>query len=129
MGSCREYLFNDQVRLKKYFYVLRPLFAIRYVEAGVGIPPIEFRKLVDAVAPAHLKPGTSKLLEIKSRTKELGLGEPAPEIGEFIETELERHGNFFSGEGRLDIHEKTEVIEELNEIFRDCLVQSWSEPT
>lgn len=28
-GNAREYLFKGQVRLKKYFYVLRPLFAIR----------------------------------------------------------------------------------------------------
>lgn len=30
-GNAREYLFEDRVRLKKYFYVLRPLFAIRHV--------------------------------------------------------------------------------------------------
>jgi len=28
-GNAREYLIKDKVRLKKYFYVLRPLLAIR----------------------------------------------------------------------------------------------------
>ena len=30
-GNAREYVFKDKVRLKKYFYVLRPLLAIRYI--------------------------------------------------------------------------------------------------
>lgn len=36
--NAREYLFRDKVKLKKYFYVLRPLLAIRYIEEGRGIP-------------------------------------------------------------------------------------------
>ena len=126
--NAREYLFKDQVRLKKYFYVMRPLFAIRYVEAGLGIPPVEFRRLVDAVAPDSLKSGIEKLLEIKSRTKELGLGDPIPEIGAFIQAELERHGNFFSGQGRPDLHDKQDVREKLNEIFRACLAENSHSP-
>lgn len=34
-GNAREYLFSDKVKLKKYFYVLRPLFAIRYIESVI----------------------------------------------------------------------------------------------
>ena len=120
-SNAREYLFRNQVRLKKYFYVMRPLFAIRYIEAGLGIPPVAFQSLVDAVAPDNLKPGISKLIEIKSRTKELGLGEPIAEIGEFIESELERHGKFFSGSGRPDLHDKEDVRERLNDIFRTAV--------
>ena len=33
-------LFEGQVRLKKYFYVLRALLAIRYIESERGIPPV-----------------------------------------------------------------------------------------
>lgn len=120
-SNAREYLFRDKVRLKKYFYVMRPLFAIRYIEAGLGIPPVRFQDLVDAVAPENLKPGISKLLEIKSRTKELGLGEPIEEIGQFIAAELERHGKFFSGQGRPDLHDRKEVRDKLNDIFGKAL--------
>ena len=121
--NAREYLFGDKVRLKKYFYVMRPLFAIRYIEAGLGIPPVRFQTLVDAVAPDNLKPGISKLIEIKSRTKELGYGEPIQEIGEFIEAEIERHGSYFSGQGRPDLHDKKDVLDTLNEIFRNSLTE------
>ena len=47
---------EGQVRLKKYFYVLRPLLAIRYIESGQGLPPVRFEELVDAVAPAEIRP-------------------------------------------------------------------------
>ena len=124
-SNAREYLFRDKVRLKKYFYVMRPLFAIRYIEAGLGIPPVQFQVLVDAVAPDNLKPGIARLLEEKSRTKELGLGEPIQEIGDFIESELQRHGKFFSGQGRPDLRDRVDVRDRLNEIFRSAV--HWSE--
>ena len=44
--NAREYLLEGQVRLTKYFYVLRPLLAIRYIENGRGIPPVRFDDLV-----------------------------------------------------------------------------------
>lgn len=122
--NAREYLRGNKVRLKKYFYVMRPLFAIRYVESGLGIPPVEFRSLVDAVAPKELVPGIEKLLEVKSRTKELGLGDPIPEIGAFIKSELDRHGCYFSGQGRPDLHDKQEIRDRLNEIFRHAISES-----
>jgi predicted nucleotidyltransferase len=117
-SNAREYLFNDQVRLKKYFYVLRPLLAIRYIERGAGFPPVRFQDLVDSVAPEAIRPAIAELLRLKKSTPELGLGAPVPEIGTFIEGELERHGELFSGQGRPDLLEGEEVRKELNSIFR-----------
>ena len=117
-GNAREYLFKDSVRLKKYFYVLHPLLAIRYIQDGRGVPPVEFEKLVEAVAPSELRPGIAALLDLKRRTPELGLGDPITEIGDFITSELKQHGKAFSGQGRPDILSKHEVIQELNELFQ-----------
>lgn len=117
-GNAREYLFKDKVRLKKYLYVLRPLLAIRYIEAGYGVPPVEFEKLVESVAPKELYDGIAELLEIKRTSPELGLGEPIPALGNFITNELARHGQEFRGHGRPDISEKREVLDRLNEVFR-----------
>ena len=122
-GNAREYLFNDQVRLKKYFYVLRPLLAIRYIEQGRGIPPVPFEELVDAVAPNDVREAISKLLALKRNTEELGLGEPVPAINDFIESELARHGDLFAGQGRPDLLEAGEVRRELNNIFRDAVLE------
>ncbi|WPD23638.1 MAG: nucleotidyltransferase domain-containing protein [Candidatus Electrothrix scaldis] len=119
--NAREYLFRDKVKLKKYFYVLRPLLAIRYIEEGRGIPPVEFERLVEAVAPLEIRPGITTLLETKRVTTELGLGDPIPAINAFIAAETERHGTAFHGQGRPDINERAEVTEELNAIFRETI--------
>ena len=122
-GNAREYLFNDQVRLKKYFYVLRPLFAIRYIEQGRGIPPVPFEELVDAVAPDDIREAIAELLSLKRNTEELGLGEPVPVIDHFIKSELDRHGSLFSGQGRPDLLDAGEVRRELNNIFRNAVLE------
>lgn len=120
-GNAREYLLGGQVRLKKYLYVLRPLLAIRHIESGRGLPPVRFDALVGAVAPRAIRPGIDKLLERKRVTTELGLGEPIPELGRFIESELERHGEAFSGLGRPQLLGSPEVREELNRVFREAI--------
>ena len=120
--NAREYLFQDQVRLKKYFYVLRPLLAIQFIEEERGIPPVPFESLVNAVAPSTIRPHIASLLELKRRTVELGLGEPVPQINAFIEGELKRHGERFSGVGRPDLIDSVSITTELNQIFRRAVL-------
>lgn len=126
-GNAREYLLHDQVRLKKYFYVLRPLFAIRYIEQGRGIPPVPFDQLVDAVAPDDLRPAIARLLALKRAQGELDVGPPVPEINAFIEQELHRHENAFAGPGRPDLLERAAVRVQLNEIFRQAIRETEAE--
>jgi predicted nucleotidyltransferase len=120
-GNAREYLLKDQARLKKYFYVLRPLLAIRYIEAHDLPPPIEFQSLVDSVAPDGIKPAIGNLLAMKRNSSELGLGPPIAEINEFILAETARHGEIFKGQDRPDIQEGVEVRAELNRLFRRAI--------
>ena len=121
-SNAREYLFNDQVRLKKYLYVLRPLLAIRYIEAINQAPPIEFQQLVDSVAPDEIKPAVAKLLDLKRHSPELGLGPPITELNEFIASETARHGEAFKGQGRPDLLDKPEVTTELNRLFQEAVL-------
>lgn len=120
-GNAREYIFKEKVRLKKYFYVLRPLLAIRYIEAGLGAPPVEFEKLVAAVAPDEIKPGIERLLILKRKTPELGSGDRIAEINSFIENDLETHASRFTGQGRPDGVTKKELSSRLNCIFRETI--------
>ena len=79
------------MRLKKYFYVLRPLLAIRWLEQGRGVVPTEFAPLVEqTLESSSLQAEIRQLIELKSRTKELGLGARVDALNEFIEAELER---------------------------------------
>lgn len=120
-SNAREYLRREQVRLKKYFYVLRPLLAIRYVEQHGSVPPVEFERLVEAVAPTSIRPDISDLLALKRRTPELGLGPPRPAIDRFIASETERHGDTYIGRGRPDLLTQKALRDQLNEIFRAAL--------
>ena len=64
-SNYRECLTGNRVRLKKYLYVLRPLLAIRHIEQELGIPPVRFESLVDAVAPVEIRPNIAGLLAAK----------------------------------------------------------------
>jgi len=120
-GNAREYLFKDQARLKKYFYVLRPLLAIRYIQRYGTPPPVEFEKLAAAVAPQTLRPDIETLLQLKRSRPEMGLGDPIDSINRFIRMELERHGEAFKGQGRPDLLDNAAIRRELNRIFRRTL--------
>lgn len=119
--NAREYLDGAQVRLKKYFYVLRPLLAIRYLEAGLGPPPVRFEALVEAVAPPALRPDIADLLDRKRQTGELGTGDPIPAINVFIAAELERHQSRFSGLDRPDLLGGLTLRDALNTLFRNAV--------
>jgi uncharacterized protein len=120
-GNAREYLFCDEVKLKKYFYVLRPLLAIRFLEAHGTPPPVEFHQLLNSVCPQELIPVIEALIERKRKTPEIGYGAKIPQINAFIEAELERHGRAFSGQGRPDILDSKQVRSELNALFQEVV--------
>ncbi|ALB64280.1 COG3541: Predicted nucleotidyltransferase [Cronobacter condimenti 1330] len=89
--NFHSYLQSETVRLKKYFYVLRPLLAVRWVEAGKGAPPMRFAELLDAtVNDPLLRAEIDDLLAIKQRAGEAQYGMPMPRIHAFIAAELAR---------------------------------------
>jgi predicted nucleotidyltransferase len=57
---------NDLVKLKKYFYVIRPLLACKWIlEIGTP-PPVLFADLAEVVLDAELKPAMDNLLMRKA---------------------------------------------------------------
>ena len=46
-SNYREYLQGENVRIKKYFYVLRPILACKWIENSNTMPPMEFEKLLE----------------------------------------------------------------------------------
>ena len=47
-GNYREYLQGDMVKAKKYFYVLRPILACRWILEKQVPPPMRFSELVES---------------------------------------------------------------------------------
>ena len=72
-----EYLTEDRVRYKKYFYVLRPLLACRWIEQKACPPPVLFQELADEMLAPELKDVVRSLLEAKMQMPE---SEKAPRI-------------------------------------------------
>ncbi len=124
-NNAREYLRDGQVKLKKYFYILRPLLAIRHIEQGLGVPPVEFADLVSAVTPKEIHAPIDDLLDLKINSPEVAFGPPVSTLNAFIDTEIERHGDRFHGQGRPDILDGQRVRDQLNQIFRSTLTEAF----
>lgn len=90
-GNYREYLRGDEVWLKKYLYVLRPVLACRWLEQKDAWVPVEFEVLVrETVNDPSLIKAIDHLLEQKMAGNELATGPAIPEISQFLDDEIER---------------------------------------
>jgi predicted nucleotidyltransferase len=120
-GNYREYAKGDEVWLKKYFYILRPLLAIRWIAEEESAVPMEFQTLVNRlVHDEALKKSIDELLRLKKDGKELDRGPKIPELSDFIESEFSRLKNELPEQ----IGPKPNV-EKLNEVFRFALATAW----
>lgn len=72
-GNFRDYLRSDLVKAKKYFYVLRPILACRWILETGTPPPMLFAELMDSQLAPELKPTVSELLELKIHAPEVKL--------------------------------------------------------
>jgi len=89
--NYRGYLREDEVLLKKYFYVLRPLLAIKWLEENKEPAPIEFDVLRTLIADDRvLSNEVENLLVRKKASLEKDRIPRVPAINDFIEKELER---------------------------------------
>lgn len=88
--NYRQYLREELVPLKKYFYVLRPLFSIKWLEQYGTVAPIEFDKLLTLATDNQLLDTIYELLAQKKCSTEKMLAPAIPTLNHYIETELAR---------------------------------------
>lgn len=82
---------RQRVRLKNYFYVLRPLLAALWIERESTWPPMPFHELFDAlVTDPSVREAVDVLLEYKRSAGEAREGEPVPAIDDWVEVQLQR---------------------------------------
>jgi hypothetical protein len=120
--NWRGYLRAEQVPLKKYFYVLRPLLAVRWLERYGTAAPIEFGKLLHLVddQPA-LRADIDELVRRKRAAPELGLSAPIASIDAFIASELERLESLAPPR-----EDRADMLSALDGVFRACLDEAWT---
>jgi uncharacterized protein len=113
-GNWRTYLRGrEEVSLKKYLYVFRPLLACRWIERDLGQVPMLFAQLVENVLEeVEVRSALDKLVARKQAGEELAVESPVEALSQFVEVEL----------SRLDALKKPDDsagdLEDLNGFFR-----------
>ena len=88
----RDYLRGrEEVSLKKYLCVFRPLLACRWIERQLGQVPMLFAQLIEGVLDeADVRLALDELVARKQAGEELAVAPPAEALTRFIEAELPR---------------------------------------
>lgn len=81
---------NSTVRLKKYFYVIRPVLALMWLRENSNRPlPMSLPEMRHGLAlPTPINAFLDDLLHRKAVSKELGIGPRNPDLDAIIETEM-----------------------------------------
>jgi len=113
-GNWRHYLQSrEQVSLKKYLYVFRPLLACRWIERNLGQVPMLFQQLVDGVLEERdVRATLDELVARKQAGDELDVAPPVDVLSHFVRDELARLESLNRPE------DVAGDVEELNRFFR-----------
>ncbi len=85
----REFLQFEQVKLKKYFYVLRPILACKWILDKNSPPPMLFTDLVSAELEDNLQPIVAELLDKKINAPEIQMIPRIDALNDYIEREIQ----------------------------------------
>jgi len=119
--NYRGYLKQETVRLKKYFYVLRPILACKWILDQGTPPPMPFKILMNNYLEESLKPKVLELLDVKMNSPEIKTGKRIDEINSYIETNIEEINNIIT---KLPDDYNNDMTE-LNELFLSTLENSF----
>ncbi|MDE5696506.1 MAG: nucleotidyltransferase domain-containing protein [Lachnospiraceae bacterium] len=115
--NYHEHLTDEYVKYKKYFYVLRPILACRWIEKKACPPPVLFEELASEVLAEDLKDVVNQLLETKKRMTESGKGPRIDHLNTYIENQ------FIYYKATIDAmdDDRTPDWEILNQVFLNLL--------
>ncbi len=122
--NYQSYLQGEEVRIKKYFYVIRPLLAAKWVVNRKTQPPMLFSELLEGELPVALVPTIDNLLELKQRTPEMGLAPKIQVLDDFICEELEAVKKAADEE-----HSQRHDWKLLNDFFQKVIFDVWNSET
>lgn len=122
-GNYRMYLQGDNVRIKKYFYVLRPILACEWIRKYGEMPPMTFDKLVSELVPAgsELRLQIEELLARKKAGDELDYEPKLHVLNDYIERQLIQ----LEQEASKIQAAKADVDGLLDDLFRATLREAW----
>lgn len=112
-GNYREYLKRDMVRAKKYFYVLRPILACRWILEKGTHPPMLFSELMASQLPERLRDDVNRLLELKMNSPEVREIPRIEKLNEYMDSSIDEIKNILQSMEEI----KTPDWQELNDVF------------
>lgn len=95
--NYHEYLMEDMVKYKKYFYVLRPILACKWIEEKKCPPPVLFDELFDSVLEEDMKPVIADLLAKKVQMSESDKAPQIDKVNQYVEEKLIYYKNLLEG--------------------------------
>ncbi|MDE6005747.1 MAG: nucleotidyltransferase domain-containing protein, partial [Oscillospiraceae bacterium] len=113
--SYEKFLTLDKVKLKKYFYVLRPILACRWILKNKQPAPMLFSELVNSMLEPEMKSLIQDLLDKKINSPESSTGNPIPELNNYILRNL----NLLKKEADSLCNDKNYDWNSLNQMFLD----------
>lgn len=121
-GNFNTYLQKEMVRVKKYFYVLRPVLACDWIRQTNTMAPTEFRILLDSqVTDPDVKREIENLLRRKSAGEELKEEPKIQILNEFLCEKIAEY-NVYVKSIKSVRQPDTEL---LNRLFRETLEEAW----
>lgn len=115
---------GELVKYKKYFYVLRPVLACKWIEQRACPPPVLFEELAEAILDMEMRPAVDNLLEIKQQMTEAGQGQPVSVLHDYLEAQI-RH--FKATAERMHDDRNSDWMA-LNRVFMEILGSDTDEP-
>ena len=123
-GNYRTYLEKEKVRVKKYFYVLRPVLACDWIHQTGTMAPMEFRELLESqVTDKDVKAEIHNLLNRKMSGEELDEEPRIRILNDFLKEKIEFYNGYVKSVGA-NIKPDTGKLDEL---FKQTLFEGWNQ--
>jgi predicted nucleotidyltransferase len=116
-NTLRNDLEGDQVKLKRYFYALRPALACQWIVEKRTVPPMEFKHLRVMITDNNVQNAIDELLDQKKIADEKAFIKPVALLNEWLTDVL----NICREQMPLMPSDKKDA-DELNEVFRKYLM-------
>ncbi|WP_147532798.1 nucleotidyltransferase domain-containing protein [Bacillus marasmi] len=117
-----EFLQGHEVKIKKYFYVIRPILACLWIEKHKCYPPLDFQELVQGtLASCAIKESILSLIQQKRAGVESGTTIQFTELHHYMQLEIERISNY----AKSLAEEHVNLIPQLDVVFRELLQYVW----
>ncbi len=121
-GNFKEFLQRERVRLKKYFYVLRPVLACDWIKNTNSFPPMEFEKLVEAqVSDEKIRREIDALLKRKIAGDEMKEEPKIEALNDFLAQKIEFYSEYAE---KIESSKKPET-DLLDALFKETMFEVW----